>query len=704
MASFTNVLSPSDIAYIQQLPEVVEARSRVDAKSSGMIYFTITLTDSIRSALVTRFGLDLTTVHTIPMRWVKGDTAPHVDVGSATFDHTHLVYLSDSAGALVIDGAEYPIQENTGYIFAEGISHATYNTGATPRLVLGPMSNQAFAVGDFYRIRYHSGYPTTIENVIARNTADYELGIVTDGTIGSYTEWKVDPSGSHGTFDPTLVYSNGHIFDSADGLFYYSVYPVTKWVAVGWGTTPETNILWSPDGKTWNNASSGGFDNGGGGYYGNGIAYGNGQWVAVGDGTSPETTLLWSPDGKTWNDASSGGFLQENEVNTYSGIGIAYGGSKWVAVGNGNTPETSIKWSLNGKDWHDASSGGFDDAGGNDGRGIAYGNGQWVAVGSGTTPENSILWSPDGKIWHDASSGGFDDGGGGYYADGIAYGNGQWVAVGYGTTPENSILWSPDGRTWHDASSGGFDSGGVNDGRGIAYDNGKWVAVGDGTSSETSILWSPDGRTWHDASSGGFDNDDGSYRGRGVASTRNLAPPPPPAVPCFVLGTRILTPTGYKAVEELQSGDYVLTAEKRRVPIKLFSFTIANATAETAPYRIQAGTFGRNLPKKDLHLSARHAVQDAKGRWQMPKYLAKFRSTVTQYGIGTSVTYYHIECPNYYRDNLVAEEVVVESFNNKQSVGATYMWSKALGGWERLPPGKMTQIPKNPTSCIIFSY
>ena len=514
-----------------------------------------------------------------------------------------------------------------------------------------------------------------------------------------------------------------------------------NWVAVGWGTTPETNILWSPDGKIWNDASSGGF-----GGPGRGVAYGNGQWVAVGDGTSPETTLLWSPDGKTWQDASSGGFLQENEDNTYSGNGIAYGGSKWVAVGDGNTPETSIKWSLNGKDWHDASSGGFGGGGiFTYGSGIAYnGTDRWVAVGDGTTSENSILWSPDGQTWQDASSGGFSGvggfsiaygngqwvavgggtsseksslwspdgktwndasslGGGGNYYIGVAYNNGQWVAVGTGSSPETTLLWSPDGKTWNDASSGGFSGDGGHYGVDIAYGNGQWVAVGFGSSPETSILWSPDGKTWHDASSGGFD-DDGSYRGRGVASTRNLAPPPPPAVPCFVLGTRILTPTGYKAVEELQSGDYVLTAERRRVPIKLFSFTIANATAETAPYRIQAGTFGRNLPKRDLHLSARHAVQDAKGRWQMPKYLATHSSKVTQYGIGKPVTYYHIACPNYYRDNLVAEEVVVESFNNKQSVGATYMWSDALGGWERLPPGKMTQIPKNPKSCIIFSY
>ena len=228
-SSFTNVLSPSDIAYIQQLPEVVEAKSRVDATNSGMINCTITLTDSIRSALATRFGLDLTTVHTIPMRWVKGDTAPHVDVGSARFDHTHLVYLSDSAGALVIDGAEYPIQENTGYIFAEGVSHATCNTGATPRLVLGPMSNQAFRVGNI-KIEYYSGYPINYpDNYLASNNETYVLGDVTTGSIGSYVAWKVDPENSNGVFNAYQVYRNGHEFSQSDtsgNMFYYSVYAV----------------------------------------------------------------------------------------------------------------------------------------------------------------------------------------------------------------------------------------------------------------------------------------------------------------------------------------------------------------------------------------------------------------------------------------------------------------------------------------------
>jgi hypothetical protein len=44
------------------------------------------------------------------------------------------------------------------------------------------------------------------------------------------------------------------------------------------------------------------------------IAYDNGVWIAVGE--SPEKNILWSPDGRTWNDASSGGFVN-------IGLGVA---------------------------------------------------------------------------------------------------------------------------------------------------------------------------------------------------------------------------------------------------------------------------------------------------------------------------------------------------------------------------------------------
>jgi hypothetical protein len=33
------------------------------------------------------------------MRWIKGDTKPHIDHGKSKFDNTHLVYLTESGSA-----------------------------------------------------------------------------------------------------------------------------------------------------------------------------------------------------------------------------------------------------------------------------------------------------------------------------------------------------------------------------------------------------------------------------------------------------------------------------------------------------------------------------------------------------------------------------------------------------------------------------
>jgi hypothetical protein len=41
-------------------------------------------------------------------------------------------------------------------------------------------------------------------------------------------------------------------------------------------------------------------------------------------------------------------------------------------------------------------------------------------------------------------------------------------------------------------------------------------------------------------------------------------------VPCFPTGTRILTPSGYKQVEDLVQNELVVTAEGRHVPVKIY--------------------------------------------------------------------------------------------------------------------------------------
>jgi hypothetical protein len=147
---FTNVLSNEKIDYLLSRQEVVDAKARVNAKASvSSEQFTVPLTPAIRSELFARMGLQLSHITTIPMRWVKGDTPAHHDTGISGFTHTHLVYLTDSAGDLAVDGVMYPIRRGYGYIFSEGVSHETVGTDADPepRLLLGPMSETGFAVG-----------------------------------------------------------------------------------------------------------------------------------------------------------------------------------------------------------------------------------------------------------------------------------------------------------------------------------------------------------------------------------------------------------------------------------------------------------------------------------------------------------------------------------------------------------------------------
>jgi hypothetical protein len=70
------------------------------------------------------------------------------------------------------------------------------------------------------------------------------------------------------------------------------------------------------------------------------------------------------------------------------------------------------------------------------------------------------------------------------------------------------------------------------------------------------------------------------------------------------------------------------------------------------------------MPPADLRLSPLHAFQTKKGLWHAPRYA--FNAKAQQYGVGIPVTYYHVECPNYFRDNLIVDGCVVESYAGKQ--------------------------------------
>lgn len=144
---YNNILSEDYIQYLNNLPEVLEARNKIDNQTDGSIYFTINISEDIKNLLNEVWGINISMDKSIPMRWIKGDIQPHVDRGEKAFDNTHLIYLTDSPGQLIVDGMVYPITKGCGYSFSEGLSHQTINTEKAPRLLLGPMSDTGFAVG-----------------------------------------------------------------------------------------------------------------------------------------------------------------------------------------------------------------------------------------------------------------------------------------------------------------------------------------------------------------------------------------------------------------------------------------------------------------------------------------------------------------------------------------------------------------------------
>lgn len=176
-----------------------------------------------------------------------------------------------------------------------------------------------------------------------------------------------------------------------------------------------------------------------------------------------------------------------------------------------------------------------------------------------------------------------------------------------------------------------------------------------------------------------------------ISGGGNTFSPPPPTVPCFAAGTRVLTQNGYKAIETLLMKDLVVLSDGRVTDYDMKKTALVSATTTTAPYRIEAGAFGPGKPSASVCLSPRHKIQIRKGVWSSPEQIAKTNSKVKQYGVGEPVTYWHIACDEYLKDNLVSEGLVVESLatdTNYKGPTKVYTWNERLGGFTRPGPNK----------------
>jgi hypothetical protein len=155
------------------------------------------------------------------MRWIKGDTSPHIDVGSTKFENTYLAYINNSEGEFIVDNTCYPITANTAFKFNEGLLHLTRNTGEIPRLLLGPMNEVINSVGASVNYFASEIDALTYTNILGFG---YNYTVGDGGPYGpppGYTYWKI-ASNSSGSSPQNVTYVNGSILNS-DGT--YNLYP-----------------------------------------------------------------------------------------------------------------------------------------------------------------------------------------------------------------------------------------------------------------------------------------------------------------------------------------------------------------------------------------------------------------------------------------------------------------------------------------------
>lgn len=134
---------------------------------------------------------------------------------------------------------------------------------------------------------------------------------------------------------------------------------------------------------------------------------------------------------------------------------------------------------------------------------------------------------------------------------------------------------------------------------------------------------------------------------------------------CFHKGTMILTPTGYKAIETLNIGDYIKTAQGKKVKIQQLIKFIGNK--DRCPlYILQKGVLAHNMPILDLYMSEGHAYRH-NDIWTHMKC-----SSVTMKIDIDNIEYYNIGLDNYIENTLIANGVEVESLFNIKNLSMTW--------------------------------
>ncbi len=143
-------------------------------------------------------------------------------------------------------------------------------------------------------------------------------------------------------------------------------------------------------------------------------------------------------------------------------------------------------------------------------------------------------------------------------------------------------------------------------------------------------------------------------------------------LPCFARGTRLLTPHGYRAVEDLKPGDPLITAAGARRPVRWIGRRTLDlgpsAARDGLPVLILPNAFGPGQPARPLRLSPSHCVYA--GGVLVPAVQLVNGATILRQRSAPAMTYYHVELDRH--DILLAEGLPCESYFDDGNRGALY--------------------------------
>jgi hypothetical protein len=142
-------------------------------------------------------------------------------------------------------------------------------------------------------------------------------------------------------------------------------------------------------------------------------------------------------------------------------------------------------------------------------------------------------------------------------------------------------------------------------------------------------------------------------------------------MPCFARGTRLLSPSGYRPVEELRPNDPLITASGERRPVRWVGWRTLDLGLTPArnalPVLIMPGAFGPGRPQRMLRLSPLHCVY-ADGLLIPVTHLVNGATILRERA--AAATYYHVELDRH--DILLADGLECESYFCAGNRGALY--------------------------------